>query len=105
MTASAIGNPEPCLAADAGCPGRILFLVHTATGNPAPIDAVPDPAGGNLRVDLRRGTYTGPLTGTTLTEARAGDEQLHVSHFATCTRPDLFRYRARTTRRPRGGRR
>jgi hypothetical protein len=66
------------------CGASVLWLKHERSGRMAPIDVQPDPLGkGNIRVDLRAGTYA-VVGGEALVRARRQQEPLRLNHWVTC---------------------
>lgn len=70
------------------CGAAVVWLRHTHTGKPAPIDAVPNPAG-NVVIHLDRGVYEN----VPADEREALRDWLHTNHFQTCPSADFWKKR------------
>ena len=94
MTAGPVAAPrwpiEACKAEECGAP--LVWAYMWDGGRAHPVDAAPS-AKGNLRLVEGRGRrpVAEVLKGDDLAVARASDEPLHKSHFATCTKAATFR--------------
>jgi hypothetical protein len=73
-----------------GCDAEIRFA-FTKNDRRMPVDLVPSEEG-TIRLVHRNGRVElEVLSGFDLMEAHMNDENLYVSHFATCTEPARFR--------------
>jgi hypothetical protein len=70
------------------CGAEVILLRHELTGNWAPINATPDPAG-NIVIDVKLGVYK-----IVPRQGRVG--LLYTSHFATCPAAPEWRVRPPT---------
>lgn len=70
------------------CGAEVVWLKHVRTGKPAPIDAVPNPAG-NIVIHLDRGTYEN----VPADERDTQRDWLHTNHFQTCASADFWKKR------------
>lgn len=72
-----------------GCGAEIVWAESVASGKPMPLDALPNPADGNVRIlEDGKAQVLGPNAAE---EARAAGEELRTSHHFTC--PDADRWR------------
>lgn len=76
------------------CHAPVIWLEHVSTGKPAPIDAEPVGAAGNILVDLAVGTYRVTSVGDDRQGAIDRGEPLHTNHFATCPQSAAWKARA-----------
>lgn len=76
------------------CHAPVIWLEHAKTGKPAPIDAEPVGARGNILIDLAAGIYRVTTVGDDRQGAIDRGELLHTNHFATCPQSKAWRERA-----------
>jgi hypothetical protein len=82
------------------CRAPVIWLEHESTGKPAPIDAEPVGAAGNILVDEAAGTYRVTTVGDDRQSAVDRGEPLHKNHYATCPQSAAWRARASKAVRP-----
>lgn len=84
MAAPHLGG-RPCR----DCGAAMIWAKWQDSGKGIPLNAEPDPDDGNLRLHAD-GTVE-RLSGGDLTAARVDEEDLYLTHFATCPHADSFR--------------
>ncbi|WP_052372818.1 hypothetical protein [Amycolatopsis taiwanensis] len=85
-------NLAPRHAQCRSCRASIVWAVSAKTGNQMPVDYNPNPAKGNVLLQLDRGQLVAAvLTDRQLAGARAAGTDLRTEHHATCPDADMYR--------------